>query len=246
GVRRTFYTGSGVSSAVRTATADLAAGRLPWISFKLPYTWEQMAAGAGDAWALDLATRLSVLDGPVWVAFHHEPEGDGDIDAWRRMQERLAPIVRAAAPNVAYSVVLTGWNQFYGNAAYSLENLWPRGTTIDIAGFDLYNEYGVVKDGRTITRWPNFDTDYFAKIQAWAATEGVEWGMAEWAFTDEGHQYDPDWIEKTYDQMVARGGIAAAYFNTDVNAYGSWLLGTASKLGDFASALRDAPALPSE
>ena len=244
GVRRTFYTGSGVSSAVRNATADLAAGRLPWISFKLPHSWEQMAAGAGDAWAKDLATRLSRLDGPVWVAFHHEPEGDGDIDAWRRMQERLAPLVRSAAPNVAYTVVLTGWNQFFGKAEYSLANLWPRDTKVDVAGFDLYNEYGVRKNGSTITRWPDFDTEYFAKIQRWADARGIAWGMAEWAYTDEGHRYDKDWIEKTYHQMVARGGVAAAYFDTELNAYGSWLLGTDSKRADLAAGLRGSAALP--
>ena len=49
-------------------------GRLPWISFKLPYSWARMAAGDGDAWARDLATKLAQLPGPVWVAFHHEPE----------------------------------------------------------------------------------------------------------------------------------------------------------------------------
>ena len=36
---------------MRLAEADLAAGRLPWISFKLPYSWPDMAAGKGDAWA---------------------------------------------------------------------------------------------------------------------------------------------------------------------------------------------------
>ena len=205
---------------------------------------QQMAAGAGDAWAKDLATRLSRLDGPVWVAFHHEPEGDGDIDAWRRMQERLAPLVRSAAPNVAYTVVLTGWNQFFGKAEYSLANLWPRDTKVDVAGFDLYNEYGVRKNGSTITRWPDFDTEYFAKIQQWADARGIAWGMAEWAYTDEGHRYDKDWIEKTYHQMVARGGVAAAYFDTELNAYGSWLLGTDSKRADLAAGLRGSAALP--
>ena len=48
------------------------------------------------------------LDGPVWLAFHHEPEGDGDLRAWTAMQARLAPIVRETAPNVAYSIILTG------------------------------------------------------------------------------------------------------------------------------------------
>ena len=33
------------------AKTDLAERRLPWISFKLPYSWADMATGKGDAWA---------------------------------------------------------------------------------------------------------------------------------------------------------------------------------------------------
>ncbi|WKN46984.1 cellulase family glycosylhydrolase [Nocardioides sp. Arc9.136] len=243
GVRRTFYNASGVDSAVRQARTDLAHGRLPWMSFKLPLSWEQMASGAGDAWATGLARKLAALDGPVWVAFHHEPEGDGDIAAWRRMQERLAPLVRRTAPNVAYTVVLTGWNQLYGASTYSLANLWPRGVEIDVAGFDIYNGFGAVKDGKKSTKWTEIDRDYFAKIQRWAADEGVAWGLAEWGYTDEAHQRDPDWIQTTYDQLVARGGVAAAYFNTELNSAGSWRIASASKRQDFADAIDGTAAL---
>ena len=117
GVRRTYYGATQVDKAVSVSKADLAMDRLPWISFKLPYSWAEMAAGKGDAWATDLAAKLNKLDGPVWLAFHHEPEGDGDIKQWTAMQAHLAPIVRAAAPNVAYTIVVTGYHQFYGSAA---------------------------------------------------------------------------------------------------------------------------------
>ncbi|MEO9326231.1 carbohydrate binding domain-containing protein [Nocardioides sp. C4-1] len=243
GVRRTFWTGTQVDKAVSVAAGDVARGRLPWISFKLPHSWESMSAGAGDAWARDLATKLARIDGPVWVAFHHEPEGDGDIQAWRTMQERLAPIVRSTAPNVAYTVVLTGWNQFYGDSRYSLAQLWPRGVKIDIAGFDLYNEYGVTKNGKKDLRWPDFDAQYYARIQAWAAQQGVAWGVAETAYTDEAHAADPSWIQTSYRQLLARGGVAMAYFDTELNAYGSWPLATPAKRASLATPLRDSAAL---
>lgn len=243
GIRRTFWTAVQVDKAVATARADVAKGRLPWISFKLPTTWQAMTAGQGDAWARDVATKLATIPGPVWLAFHHEPEGDGDITAWRTMQERLAPLIRTA-PNVAYTIVLTGWNQFFGASQYSLANLWPRNTKIDIAGFDLYNEYGVVKNGKTITTWPDFDRDYFAPIQAWAAQQGVAWGIAETAYTDQAHTRTPTWIKTTYDQMLARGGVAMTYFNTTLNAYGSWALTTDSKRAALATPLTRSAALP--
>ena len=36
-----------------TAKADIAAHRVPWISFKLPYSWPDMVAGKGDAGAVE-------------------------------------------------------------------------------------------------------------------------------------------------------------------------------------------------
>ncbi len=89
GVHRTYFDGSEVDEAVAQARADLAHQRIPWISFKLPHSWGAMAAGEGDAWALDLSRQLARLPGPVWVAFHHEPEGDGNVEDWTAMQTRL-------------------------------------------------------------------------------------------------------------------------------------------------------------
>ena len=57
GVHRTYYSGYDVNDAVRTARIDLLRQRIPWISFKLPYSWAEMAAGRGDVWARRLARR---------------------------------------------------------------------------------------------------------------------------------------------------------------------------------------------
>ncbi len=108
GVRRTYWGGTRWTRPSRLPRPTWPPAVLPWISFKLPYNWPEMAAGKGDTWVRDLSTKLSKLDGPVWLAFHHEPEGDGDITQWTAMQAHLAPIVRSTAPNVAYSIVLTG------------------------------------------------------------------------------------------------------------------------------------------
>jgi hypothetical protein len=244
GVHRTFYTSTGVDKAVTTAKADIAKGRLPWISFKLPYSWEAMTAGQGDAWAKDVAARLALVPGPVWVAFHHEPEGDGNITAWRTMQERLAPLVRRIAPNVAYTVVVTGWHEFYGDAQYNLANIWPRGVKIDVAGFDIYNQYGVVKNGKTNTTFTDFDKLYYSKIQAWATQQGVAWGIAETGFTDAAYAARPTWIKTVYDQLLARGGVAMSYFNSTLNSIGSWALTTDGKRASLAKPMSTSAALP--
>jgi hypothetical protein len=242
GIRRTYYTASGVDSALRTARADLAVGRIPWISFKLPYSWEDMVAGRGDAWARSLATRLSRVDGPVWVAFHHEPETDGDMTQWRKMQERLIPIVRRTARNVAFTVVTTGWHQFYGDAEYSLSNIWPRRGKVDIAGFDIYQQYGVVKDGRMTDDWTDFSA-YFSKIRSWAADEEVAWGLAETGVTDVAADQRPTAIQDTVALMKRYGGIGYAYFDTSLNSIANWRLSTDEKVTSFQRALKGSQAL---
>lgn len=242
GVRRTYYTSTGVDKAVKTAQADLAAGRLPWISFKLPYSWSDMVAGRGDAWAKDIARKLSALNGPVWVAFHHEPEGDGDIQLWRKMQERLAPIVRSNASNVAFTVVMTGWNEFFGETKYRLSEIWPRGVKIDVAGFDIYQQYGVVKNGKTTTKWTSF-ADYYNRISTWARSAGVAWGLAETGVTDTAAAARPSEISDAVNLMEQYGGIAYSYFDSALNSVAPWVLGTDAKRKAFARALADSPTL---
>jgi hypothetical protein len=243
GVRRTFWTGSQVNSAVNTARADLSIGRLPWISFKVPYSWAQMAAGDGDAWARDLATKLAQLPGPVWVAFHHEPEGDGVIKDWTAMQRRLGPIVRATAQNVGFSIILTGWHQLYGDSQYSLDSLWPA-TTVDVAGFDVYNAYGLVKDGVLRLKPTDMRGAYFEPLSNWAESKGVAWGLAESGYTDRAAADYPSWLEDTYDDLVATGGVAFSYFNTSLNSQGSWVITSSSKTMQFSTAIKGTPQFP--
>ena len=241
-IRRTYFTATGVDSAVRTAQTDLATGRLPWISFKAPYSWTDMANGRGDAWVSDLARRLAALGGPVWVAFHHEPEGDGDIQEWRRMQEHLAPLVRGLAPNVAFTVVMTGWHQFYGDAQYSLAQIWPRGVEIDVAGFDIYQQYGVVKNGATTTKWTDF-AQYYQRIASWAAGANVAWALGETGVTDTAAAARPSEITDAVTLMEQYGGVAYSYFDSSLNSVAPWTLGTAVKRDAFARALVRSPSL---
>ena len=174
GVHRTYWGSSNIASAVRTAKADASKKRVPWMSFKAPYSWSAMANGKGDAWARNLATKMKSVGSPVWVAVHHEPEGDGDMQVWKRMQARLAPIMRAAAPNLGYSIILMGYHQFHGAAKYSLSRTWPN-TKIDVVGFDIYEKYGA----KGVYEWKKFTRSYFEPIQAWAKRTGVAWGLAE-------------------------------------------------------------------
>jgi hypothetical protein len=238
GVRRTYWGPTQVASAVTVAKADVAKHRIPWISFKLPHSWADMAAGKGDVWVRDLATRLAQVDGPVWVAFHHEPEGDGPIADWTAMQEHLAPIVRSTAPNVAYTAILMGWYQISGDVRYSLDKVWPN-TTIDIAGFDPYNWYGTKKSNGTVdTKAVDMKAAYFDPISTWAAGKKMAWAVAETGYTNVAHTADPTWLPRTFAGLKSDHGIAMAYFNTPLNSEETWtwVLGGAKKTA-FATTL---------
>ena len=244
GLRRTYYPHTGVSRALETAATDLAAGRVPWLSFKLPHSWEDMARGAGDDWAIRLAHGLADLDGPVWVAFHHEPETDGDIRAWTAVQEQLAPLVRNRAPNVAYTVILTGWHQFFGEPQYRLDSLWPQ-TDIDVLAIDVYNQNGVAGRKSTVQQRRHLRRDYFHPVQAFASAQGAAWAVAETGLTDAASAADPTWLERTYYALVDEGGVALSYFNSTANAAADWRLSTPEEFRSFASVARVAPTLRS-
>ena len=243
GIRRTFFRADQLSYALSTARGDLAHGRLPWVSFKLPTSWARVADGAADQWARRLTKRFGRLDGPVWLAFHHEPEGDGPIQDWRRMQEHLAPIVRRQ-DNLAFTVIVTGWHQFYGDDVYRLANIWPRRVVVDVAGFDIYNQLGVVKDGETNTKGTDLAPDYFAKIAPWARRHDVAWGLSETGFTHAAARVDPHWIRRTHRQLVNAGGVAFTYFNSTLNSIAPWDLSTPAKRAGWREAQDAAPLLP--
>jgi hypothetical protein len=241
GVHRTYWSAGQVNSAVRTAKADAAANRIPWMSFAPPYSWSDMAHGKGDAWAKDLATKMKSVDGPVWIAVKHEPEGDGDISQWKAMQVHLAPLMRSIAPNLGYSVILMGYHEFYGASQYRMANIWPK-TKIDVAGFDIYEKYGVKKSGHPRTmEWKNFKKAYFGPLQSWSQSTGVPWGLAETGYSDPAASANPQWMSQTYQAMKDYGGIAFSYFNTGLHSQANWTLDTSSKQKAFTAINKTAP-----
>lgn len=257
-IHRTYWRGDQVERAVEWAARDIAAGRLPWISFKAPhdpgtstpYTWTQMAAGAGDAWAVDLAERLAELDGPVWVAVHHEPENDsGSLPAWTQMQRRLSPIFRAK-PNIAYTVILMGYPQFRKadpDPQLAIDALWPGAQFVDVTGFDPYNWYGTLDaSGRPVTTFTELD-EYYQPISQWAeSVGGARWAISETGLTDVAAERDADWIIRAFDDMKARGGIAMAYWDNEflANPANTFALDTPSKQQAFAHALARSARVP--
>jgi hypothetical protein len=223
GLHRTYWNYNNIASSIKSATADAKAGRIAWLSYKLPVSWADAASGKEDAATRDLATQLATVPGPVWVALHHEPEGDGNLPDWVAMQKRLLPLL-AAAPNVRTSIILTAYDTFdSGNAAYSLNSLWP-GNMVDILGFDAYNRYG--DDKHPDKGWQEM-SHFYDEIAPAAKKLGVDWAIAETGYTDAAAAKDPDWLTRAFDDMANRTdlpGLGLCYFNSNANSNGTWPL----------------------
>lgn len=254
GIHRTYWQGDEQAQAVEMAARDIGAGRLPWLSFKAPHaagtttphTWTDMAAGAGDAWADDLAQRLAELSGPVWVAIHHEPENDsGSTQAWTSMQRRFSPIFRSQ-PNIAFTVILMGYPQFKAknpDPRLSMDVLWPGSEYVDVTGFDPYNWYGTRDaSGRLISSFTELN-EYYRPISAWAkSVGGAHWAIAETGLTDQAAERDAGWIRRAFDDMKAAGGIAFAYWDNEFTTRrpdNTFALDTATKQEAFARVLAE-------
>jgi hypothetical protein len=159
------------------------------------------------------------------------------------MQARLAPMVRSLASNVAYSIVVTGYDQFFGADQYSLNNIMPKNTKIDLLGIDVYQRYGAPVNGKIKTTFSNLDRDYFAPTSAWAKAHDMAWGVAETGYTDAAAEDDPTWLGTAYNQLKARGGSAFTYFNSGLNSTANWVLSTDAKKSQYTAALKSAPAM---
>jgi hypothetical protein len=105
--RRIFLLDFGASlSKASEACAD---GMYPVISFKTgSYSWAQVAAGNADVALRAMATKLAALSCDVFVAIHHEPNGDGTPADWSAMQVHALPLL-GPDPGVKVGVIGNGW-----------------------------------------------------------------------------------------------------------------------------------------
>ncbi len=142
GMTRRFYRAHQIEVMREALTTDVAAGILPFASFKAPDEWDAMADGRQDRWLAHLAEAAASLDAPVFLALHHEPENDVDDlrhtpAVWRAMQERFMRMMRDA-PLVTPVPVLMRWT-FDPRSGRDVEEWLVDGTVVQ--GIDLYNSW---------------------------------------------------------------------------------------------------------
>lgn len=148
-LRRTFFGWRHHETAnsylYKTVENDIANNRLSWVSTKTP-SWREVASGKHDARIDSLLKRLDSYNRPIWLTFHHEPEGGGGVNspddpggaaAWRGMQIRVRERMNALAiKNVAFAPILMSYT--WNPASSRSPNDWYVPGIWDFYGVDSY------------------------------------------------------------------------------------------------------------
>lgn len=223
GLHRTYFRwDQRTTSMISTASDDMDAGRLPWVSVKTP-AWAEMAAGAHDDEIDEMLLALDGLDGPVWLTVWHEPENDpGTAADWRGMQVRVRQRMDAlGTDNIAFAAVLMSWT-YTDASGRDPEDWWVDGIW-DFLGIDHYLENEAVEfAGPSDTLW-NAAYDF-------AAAKQIDVALGEWGNRGSDAQAAAE-MQAFYDLAVGSGQIAGpqivglAYFDSGLNSpTGSWEL----------------------
>lgn len=241
GVRRTYWYDNQGSASIASAAADVAAGRVPWVSYALTgSTWQGVAGGSLDSTWESIAAGLGALDGPVMVTVCHEPETKKNDSTNRlpvdfvSMQAHVYPIFQDY-PNIKFGPIIITANYIdFPGAWGSLASFYPGDFPGDFFGFDLYNRYGTASNGA----WHPFPP-YYRKIAQFAASKGVDWACGEFGIGATGASYNrsitggsPDgssggditFLRDAYDSAISIGQeegstcLALSYFNSGLNS----------------------------
>lgn len=160
------------------ARTSLGEGMYPVLSFKVPTVggtadWAGVGAGKYDTQLRGIATALAGLPGRVFVALHHEPQGDGTPANFAAMQRRALPLLGGSA-NVDAGVILNGWWWTGDGRAAKPSDATLRewlpddvAALCDIVGADTYQD---VNSGGTPTEDGGVKARNFA---AWAGRRGI-------------------------------------------------------------------------
>jgi hypothetical protein len=169
--RRIFGDLASPSGAISTATSEVAAGRMPIVSFKVPNNdWAGVAAGSYDAQLRDVTARLAALPGQVFVTLHHEPSGDGTPAAYAAMLTHALPILGSPA-NVNAGPIANGFWWSNGNQGLSDAEIaqWLPTRVLAVSEIVAADTY---QGGTTVKPGENAGVK-IANMSRWAGRVGV-------------------------------------------------------------------------
>jgi hypothetical protein len=236
--RRIFGTlgsSGSVDSTIALAASEVAAGRMPILSYKLPDTdWRGAAAGTYDTQLRDIATRLAALPGKVFITLHHEPQSDGTPADYAAMQLHVLPIL-APPRNVLAGVIVNGFwfsARSYGRSdAEIAEWLPPKVLALaEVVAADTYDDGTLESPGEPAST-------KILRLSAWATRVGVRrLGIGEYG------SLDADSVTAAGDAILAdRRFVFGCVYNSNVNSRFNWVL-SGARLAAFKATLAKAHA----
>ena len=195
-----------------------------------------MASGTGDAWARDLFTKLDALNFEVWVAFHHEPEGDGVTTDWRKMQDHLSRMVPGGtAGDIKFWLIVDRLDP----GVQPDRHRQPVVDALPDRRTDLRDRLRqplppvrlqVGQRRRRPPRWtpagPRARSTSTSSPPA-PRRYGVKAAIGEYGYSDEAFAKDKAWLDRFIASAKAKKLLAVAYFDTQLNSTRSWWLGAA-------------------
>jgi hypothetical protein len=169
--RRIFGDLSSPASALKLATSEVAAGRMPILSFKVPNNdWSGVAAGKYDAQLRDLTSKLAAIKGQLFVTLHHEPSGNGTPSNYAAMLKHALPILGAPATVNAGPIVNGFWWSNGGQGMTDAEIAqWLPTSVLKVSEIVASDTY---QGGTTSNPGENAGVK-IANMSKWAARVGV-------------------------------------------------------------------------
>jgi beta-mannanase len=225
--------------------ADLAAGRVPFISFNAitkagaPVKWAAIAAGQEDAKLHEVAKGLKALGKPVFFTFNHEPENDqvkGTEADYRAAWKHVADVLKAdGATNVVKVLVLMS-GKIGTNDGY-----YPGDDVIDYVGGDTYN--WAFSSHSPNAKWRSFE-EAATPFYTWAKAKHKPILIAETGCVEDptNPTHKAEWLKQMGETIKKWPELkAVCYFNNadagDLN--GGWYLGTAPAIAAFKQLAQD-------
>ena len=211
------------SQLIHRCHDDLAHGRLPHVSIKPSWTWQDIAAGGHDYWLTSLLRPLAAESAPVFLTLHHEPENDAGMAGMQPsdyvgMQRRAIRLAAELAPQVTIVPVLQHWT--FDALRNDIDpSVWivPEASVI---GLDIYNPWSPT-NGKA---WRTFGSKVDELIGWFGDTPLVigEYGCRE---DPENPGLAAEWMRDAADYARTHNIVSMSYFNSGVDSPdGSWAL----------------------
>jgi len=234
GLHRTFWGPNDRAAAVAMVKADAAAGRLSWISFKVPSV-SSMAAGNATAWIDPILRDLEAIGAPVWVSFFHEPEDNiagGEFTAaqWRQIQLQVRERMDALdTKNIALGGCLMWWT-FDSRSGRNPEDYYPGPDVFDFMGSDHYIENAAAT---------TISNAAYGRFVSWCKSKGLAPAFGELGNRGDDAAAAAE-LKAFYERCITDHVVGIAYFDSSYNSKfpEGWIL-TGAELTAFEELVRD-------